>query len=84
MTGTSSYCEHCGKPLVEGVAFCESCGAAVPDAVVPTAEAPPTPAASVVAPAATTEVGHGSPRWVPVGIGILGVLIVTASIVSAL
>ncbi len=45
---------------------------------------PPTPVATAVAPAAPAEAGRGSPRWVPLVIGIVGVLVIVASIVSAL
>ena len=96
MTTTSRFCEQCGSALAEGVTFCESCGAAVPPdepatptppATEPTASAPVAPApvtpmaASPAAPTAART--GGAPRWLPVLIMLIGVVMVVASIVSA-
>jgi hypothetical protein len=95
MTGATRFCEQCGNPLGEEVAFCESCGTPVPseapptpipDAAIATVATVAEPATVAVASPATAPppAGRGSPRWIPLVIGILGVLIIVAAIVSAL
>ena len=78
VTDTPRFCEQCGAPLAEGIVFCESCGHAVPAAApAVTAVAPP---ALAVAPAATPRRGVA---WVPLVIGLIGVLLIVVAIVSS-
>lgn len=76
MTGAPRFCEQCGSPLAGGVAFCESCGAPVSreEAVAPAHPSPrPVVAAAQRAPFA----------WAPLAVGLTGVLVIVAVIVSA-
>ena len=37
----ANYCKNCGSPLEDGVKFCTSCGAAVPQQEAPVTRAAP-------------------------------------------
>jgi predicted amidophosphoribosyltransferase len=77
VTGAAKFCEQCGSPLAAGVAFCESCGAAVPREEPAVAPAHPSPPPVVAA-------ARRAPfAWVPLVIGLAGVLVIVGVIVSA-
>lgn len=96
MTETSKFCEQCGAPLAEGIAFCESCGHAVPRDESTPAAPPPAAAGFGVAPApgpqaaptpavpAPSVSSRGRVSWAPLVIGLVGVLLIVVAIVSSL
>ena len=81
-----AFCESCGKPLGDGVAFCPSCGTAVP---AHAETAPPTPETAVLAPDARSITPDSaapgrhrlSRRTLVVGGGVLVVAIVAVTLI---
>lgn len=70
-----SFCPQCGKPTAPGASFCTACGATLP------AGAPTTPAIAAPAPSAAPQ---AIARVRPVGVTIIGIVLVVGSAFFAL